>query len=262
MVFRKSLQFLDQCGCGFDLSKIEADKNKSCQVFDIPKIQIQVTEHRMASKICLCCGRREWSQPPAGIKGISASEYGPQIKAFGMDLQQHHFVPPRRVREILSGITGHEISIGSLMNWSEDVFQTLQLFEIQVIQDLIAAGVVNFDETGMRSQGKLHWLHSASTSKLTFYGIHAKRGAEAMKEFGILPNFTGIAVHDHWDSYFTFKQGLHALCNSHILRELKFLAEMMNEEWATQMRKILNVYTGKLKRREVRVSQSFLIQSS
>jgi transposase len=230
---------LSECSCGFDLSEIEADKSRTCQVFDIPKIEIQVTEHRMESKICPCCGSRIWSQPPAGIKGISLTEYGPQIKAFGMDLMNHHFVPSRRVREILSGICGHSISIGSLMNWSEDIFFVLEPFESILIRDLIEAGVVNFDETGMRCEGKLHWLHSASTANLTFYGIHTKRGAEAMKEFGILPNFTGVAVHDHWDSYFTFEQCLHALCNSHILRELKFLAEIMNEEWASQMRVLL-----------------------
>jgi transposase len=259
---------LDQCACGFDLSKLEADKTRNCQVFDIPKIQIQITEHRMESKICPCCGRREWSQPPAGVKGVSAAEYGPQIKAFGMDLMHHHFVPPRRVREILSGITGHAISIGSLMNWSEDIFQTLEPFEIQVICELIEAGVVNFDETGMRSEGKLHWLHSASTSDLTFYGIHAKRGTEAMKAFGILPNFTGVAVHDHWDSYFTFDQCLHALCNSHILRELKFLAEIMKEEWASQMRKLLLKVHRKVEKARSKgksefsysIKQSFLLE--
>ena len=230
---------LQQCACGFDLSNIEVDKTRSSQVFDIPKIQIQVSEHRMESKICPCCGRREWSQPPSGIKGVSAAEYGPQIKAFGMDLMHHHFIPPRRVQEILRGMSGHTISIGSLMNWSEAIFQTLEPFEVQMIGELIEADVLSFDETGMRSQGNLYWLHCASTSELTFYGIHAKRGAEAMNSFGILPHFTGVAAHDHWSPYFTFEQCLHALCNSHILRELKFLAEIMNEQWASQMRNLL-----------------------
>jgi transposase len=239
---------LDQCACGFDLSKIEADKTKTCQVFDIPKIQIQVTEHQMESKICPCCGSREWAEPPAGVKGISPAEYGPQIKAFGMDLMHQHFVPSRRTQEILSGITGHSLSIGSLMNWSEDIFYSLEPFEMIVIRHLCEAGVANFDETGMRCEGKLHWLHSASTSKFTFYGIHAKRGAEAMNAFGILPNFNGVAVHDHWDSYFTFNQCLHALCNSHILRELKFLSEVMGEVWAKEMRKLLTKINKKVEK--------------
>jgi transposase len=91
----------------------------------------------------------------------------------------------------------------------------------------------------MRVQGSLHWLHSASTSRLTFFGIHGERGPVAMNEFGILPNFRGIAVHDHWKSYFTFEDCLHSLCNAHILRELKFLEEAFGERWSGKMRKLL-----------------------
>jgi transposase len=221
---------LSQCSCGFDLAAIPADKTKACQIFDIPKIEIQVTEHQMESKVCPCCGTRGWSQPPTGVKGVSAAEYGPQIKSFGLDLLMHHFVPSRRVREILGGICGHSISIGSLMNWSKEIFSVLEPFESTLKENLIEAGVVHFDETGMRCQGKLHWLHSASTKDLTYYGIHTRRGMEAMKAFGILPRFKGVAVHDHWSSYFTFSKCLHSLCNSHILRELKFLAEELNEK--------------------------------
>jgi len=41
-----------------------------------------------------------------------------------------------------------------------------------------------------------------------------------MNAAGILPNFTGIAVHDAWAPYDTYPQITHALCNAHALREL------------------------------------------
>ncbi len=61
---------------------------------------MQVTEHQIESKVCLCCQNRNWPQLSAGIKGNADVEYGPKIKGLAMDLIHHHFVPPRRARTI------------------------------------------------------------------------------------------------------------------------------------------------------------------
>jgi hypothetical protein len=45
----------------------------------------------------------------------------------------------------------------------------------------------------------LHWVHSASTSLLTLLTAHPRRGNLAMDAAGVLPGFTGVAVHDGWD---------------------------------------------------------------
>jgi transposase len=68
--------------------------------------------------------------------------------------------------------------------------------------------VLHNDETGVRRGGQLAWAqlpwahvawaHVASTSRLTHYAITSKRGREATDAIGILPDFTGVSVHDGW----------------------------------------------------------------
>jgi transposase len=224
--------------CKTDLSKLLATSIVSSQVFDLPKIEIQVTEHRIEQKICPCCSVKNTAKFPLGVSGVKV-EYGPNVKGLGIFLMHQHLVPVRRTQEILKDAFGVYLSTGSLMGWSLQGYRRLNEFENQVISQLCSAQVVHFDETGMRCEGSLHWLHVAATETLTFYGLHQKRGSEAMINFGILPTFTGTAIHDHWDPYFLFKDCKHGLCNSHILRELKFLYEVLDEEWASAFRKLL-----------------------
>ncbi|QWF79193.1 IS66 family transposase [Amycolatopsis sp. CA-230715] len=62
--------------------------------------------------------------------------------------------------------------------------------------------MAHFDETGIRVEGKTWWLHTAcKTATLTAYLAHPLRGSEAMDEFGLLPTFRGVAVHDGWHPY-------------------------------------------------------------
>ena len=51
---------------------------------------------------------------------------------------------------------------------------------------------------------QLAWVHSASAGKHVLVTVHAKRGTEGMNAAGVLPSFTGIAVHDAWAPYDTY----------------------------------------------------------
>ncbi len=85
--------------------------------------------------------------------------------------------------------------------------------------------MVNFDETGLRCEGRLAWLHSASRDRFSLLFAHHRRGVEAMTAMGVLPAFTGVAVHDAWAPYDTYTAARHVLCNSHVLRELQAVTD-------------------------------------
>ena len=72
------------------------------------------------------------------------------------------------------------------------------------------------------------------TRNATYYQIHRKRGSEALDAIHLLPEFRGRALHDFWKPYFAYSC-LHGLCNAHHLRELIFVHEQHQQDWADQM---------------------------
>ena len=69
--------------------------------------------------------------------------------------------------------------------------------------------------------------------------LHPKRGCEAIEAIGILPRYTGVAVHDCWASYLSYAHCDHALCGAHLLRELTFIVDAHGYAWAKRMKRLL-----------------------
>jgi len=220
--------------CNGSLEFAEVERVEKRQVFDLPEPQIEVTEHRIETRICPCCGHSTMATLSENIK--APCQYGERIQALAAYFSHQHFIPVERVCQLFIDVFGVSISAGTCANIDKRLFEQLAVFEAGLKAYLIASQVLHLDETGMRCAKKLHWVHVTSSSMATFYGMHEKRGQKAMNAFGILPNFRGMAIHDNWKPYFAYAQIKHGLCNAHHLRELIFIHEQEKEEWALKMK--------------------------
>ena len=122
--------------------------------------------------------------------------------------------------------------------WIAYAYLRLESFEKFVKEKLIAAKVLNVDETGINVKGKGAWIHLAANEKYTYFFPHTKRGSVAMDAMGILPYFEGTLCHDHWKPYFIY-ECLHSLCNAHHVRELERAFEQDKQGWALTMKQLL-----------------------
>ena len=223
-------------GCGESLAEAEAVDLDLRQVYDLPRLKLKVIEHQTQVKCCPHCGLLNQGEFPSDVNSVV--QYGAGIKGLIVYLMEGQLLPSGRTCELLEDVFGCEVSEGSLYNARERCFEQLAPVAAQVKAAIEAAGVGHFDETGMRVNGKLMWLHVACTDGLTYYFIHAKRGKEAIDEMDILPNFTGTSVHDGLKSYKSY-DCQHGLCNAHHLRELLFISERYGQPWADEMMTLL-----------------------
>jgi len=222
--------------CGISLREIEGILAGRRQVFDLPSLRLEVIEHRIEEKRCPACGERSVGAFPCGVD--QPVQYGPGVKALGVYLQVYHLLPFERTSELLADLFGTSPSPGTLHAALHAGAAALEVTEEQIAEALRHAEQAHFDETGVRVDGKLQWLHTVSTETLTHYAVHPKRGRDAMQAIGILPAFTGRAIHDGLASYFSFNYE-HVLCNAHHLRELTFVAEQHGQAWAAAMKALL-----------------------
>ncbi|MFC5954038.1 IS66 family transposase [Streptomyces pratens] len=224
-------------GCGNGLFGVGSSGYRARQVFALPQIVAAVTEHRLHRSLC-GCGHTTSATAPAQVSAHAV--YGPGVRAAICYLSAYQHLPAKRLAEAMDSLFGLPISTGTVLSVLGRAHEELADFEDQVKGHLTAAPVAHADESGVRVAGKLHWLHVMCTHLVTFYGIHARRGRDAMDDLGILPAFTGTMVTDALASY-TIYGNSKALCGAHVLRELIAVTEDTRRDptWATTMIQVL-----------------------
>ena len=223
------------CGrCGADLGGRPVTGAERRQMFDLPPVKIEVTEHQLIEREC-ACGHRTKATAPQGADAPAC--YGPRIAAVIIYLYIGQFLSKKRTAQALADLFGIPVSSGTVAAITARAAGKLDGFLEHAREQIAASPVAGFDETGFRVEGKLAWVHCARTGKYTLLMVHPRRGKQAIEAMGVLPSFAGVAVHDAWAPYDSYTGAGHQLCCAHALRELQAVTDTARPGewcWATQ----------------------------
>ena len=233
-VIVQKVQVCEHCHC--DLSSVSVKTIDKRQVIDIPPIKAFTTEYQGEVKVCPHCHKTTRAVFPDGV--THKAQYGPRVQAVAVYLRNYQLIPIERAIGLFRDLFRIPISEGTLVNMTSRCALRLSGFMEGVKQKLIAADLMHSDETGINVGGILHWLHTAGNKDYTYLSPHKKRGSEAFDDIGILTDFKGVSVHDFWKPYEKYGCS-HAYCNAHLIRELTFIHENLEQKWAGRMIRLI-----------------------
>jgi transposase len=223
----------DHCeGCGNDLGDAPVTGVVRRRVFDLPPVEVTTVEHRAQRKRCHCGHETTAPFPP---EATGPTCYGPNLRALVCYLVVRQHIPIKRVAELLADGYGIPVATWTIVAMVHEGAKRLDASLASLRDQLAHADVAHADETGLRVDASLYWVHSASTPSFTLYHFDKKRGTAAMDAMGVLEHLSGVLVHDGWSPYRKYTAVSHPLCNAHHLRELDCVAEVEGQGWATDM---------------------------
>ena len=233
--------------CAEDLTGVPCTQHERRTKIDI--IFEKVVEHVDAEiKQCPACKATVKGKFPAAMHG--PLQYGDGLKAFVINLLVCQMVSLNRVQKLVHSMIGEVIAESTLLKFVLRLYQALEAWELDAIEQLLKAPAINVDETSLRVDKLNHWLHVYSAGDITLKLLHRKRGKAAIGAIDIIPRYGGVIIHDCWASYLSYLHCGHGLCGSHLLRELTFIFESNSYVWARNMKRLLQETCVKVSKSE------------
>lgn len=217
--------------CGEDLHEVPGEVIRTAQVFDIPRIELKVTEHHKLSKCCPKCNLQAVAELPGTLDYIDA-QYGDNLKNLVTYLSSRQYCSVSRIAECMRILTGANISTGFVWDTIHQKADQLRTVYDQLLEKVKAGPVVGSDETGCRIGGQKAWMWVLCNDRYSYLKMSDNRA------YATLTNMLGsgelpfIMVSDCYPAQLKLKTAGKQICLAHLLRECEGLYEKYNSKWA------------------------------
>ncbi|MFA7119289.1 MAG: transposase [Sphaerochaetaceae bacterium] len=186
----------------------------------------------------------------------SVQQYGESMREMVIQLWAVGIVSIDRIQKIISERTGLGISTGTISSYVKEFAGKCDGILPEISNFLKDAPVKGADETGIRAEGELQWIHTVCNESATYLYSRGKRGYDTVKEEGLLTTASGIIIHDCLPMYFKLNNLQHGVCIQHLLRETN-AAKERSPEHADELSKISELLREMKKAKEERIAAGY-----
>jgi hypothetical protein len=233
------------CSCGGAIEYLCDPVRK--QVVDF-RVVVHVSEFVDGEGVCLICGKKHKIKFPEHVH--NPVSIGDSVRTLTSMLHSEYAMPLNKILQFASDLTEGKLKLseGTIINSCKKLSTKIEPSIESIKEKLFTSDVLHKDETGVRVNGKLNWMHTLTTKLLTLYSVNKKRGNEADQDMGVLPGFSGTLMHDHLIGLYDWNCR-HAECNAHILRYLQNIIENEPEyaAYAKQMAELFRTIHKRVK---------------
>ena len=164
-------------------------------------------------------------------------QHGTGLQAFVINLLAAQMLSLRPVVELLRAISGLRLSETTFLGYIRRLRAALQAWEEAASARLLAALALHADETGLRVEGKNHWLQILTDGSWSLKFLHSQ--ARQGSHRGDRPDPSLRAA--RWCTTAgpptsATRTASTQLCGAHLVRELTFLVESNGYRWARLMK--------------------------
>ncbi|MFP4048219.1 MAG: IS66 family transposase [Bacteroidales bacterium] len=226
--------------CGESLDDTPATCIGKRQVYDIPKIEIKVTEHQIYTKRCKCGHITEGEYPGEANAPVS---YGNNIESLIGYFHTRQYIPFKRMKEIFGDVFNAPISEGGI-HYILDKLVTKAQPAYELIKQKLQSNIkyaIGSDETGVKVNGDKHWAWTWQNEEATFITITDNRGQKSIDQTFKDGFKNSTLVHDCWASHFNTNAKTHQICIAHLLRDLNYLNELYQHKWGQATKLLLQI---------------------
>ena len=209
----------------------------SRQIFDIPPMEIKVTEYQQISVDCPCCGAMNKASFPARVK--ASTQYGPNLEHLIVYLSTRQFISMKRLTEIVKILTGQQISEGTVVNVLERKATEITPVYYQILEQLKQSEVIGSDETGCKVNGEKYWAWVLQNQCYNFIHLSKSRGFKTLEFLCPQGLTSSTVVSDRWAAQLKLSTKNKQLCIPHLVRNVQELIDRYKCNWTISLKKVL-----------------------